>query len=169
MNLEIPSIRLRHRSWPVITFIGTQWSPRRNKGQKMNKNVKFWHSLKVKPGLINLKTGATQWRVGAGRQRGTKVREAGERIREAGDSDPPVSPHHLHKITTIYKAPESFGHLNFPRIPVAPVKFVDRLLLLNVYQQSILQTEGYCRPLEPQCDFFGTLILWLKHLSSIWL
>ena len=120
----------------------------------MNKNVKFWHSLKVKPGLINLKTGATQWRAGVGRQRGTKVREAGERTREAGDSDPPVSPHHLHKITTIYKAPESFGHLNFPRIPVAPVKFVDRLLLLNVYQQSFLQTEGYCRPLEPQCDFF---------------
>ena len=33
------------------------------KGQKMNKNVKFWHSLKIKPGflilLINLKTGAT--------------------------------------------------------------------------------------------------------------
>ena len=96
MNLEIPSIRLRHRSWPVITFIGTQWSPRRNKGQKMNKNVKFWHSLKVKPGflivLINLKTGATQWRAGVGRQRGTKVREAGERTREAGDSDPPVPP-----------------------------------------------------------------------------
>ena len=47
--------------------------------------------------------------------------------------------------TTIYKASESFGHLNFPRIPVAPVKFVDWLLLLNIYQQSILQTEGYCR------------------------
>ena len=34
------------------------------KGQKMNKNVKFWHSLKIKPGflifLINLTTGATQ-------------------------------------------------------------------------------------------------------------
>ena len=34
------------------------------KGQKMNKNVMFWHSLKIKPGflilLINLKTGATQ-------------------------------------------------------------------------------------------------------------
>ena len=28
------------------------------------------------------------------------------------------------------------------------------ILLLNVYQQSFLQTEGYCRPLEPQCDFF---------------
>ena len=110
MNLEIPSIRLRHRSWPVITFIGTQWSPRWNKGQKMNKNVKFWHSLKVKPGflivLINLKTGATQWRAGVGRQRGTKVREAGERTREAGDSDSPVPPppHHLH------------NHLQSPRV-----------------------------------------------------
>ena len=81
-------------------------------------------------------------------------------VQEAGDSDPPVSPPPTPTIfTTIYKAPESFGHLNFPRIPVAPVKFVDRLLLLNVYQQSLLQTEGYCRPLEPQCDFFGTLIL----------
>ena len=38
--------------------------PRQNKGQKMNKNVKFWHNLKVKPGflilLINLKMEATQ-------------------------------------------------------------------------------------------------------------
>ena len=58
--------------------------PRQKKGQKMNKNVKFWHSLKVKPGLINLKTGATQWRAGVGRQRGTKVREAGERGRGNG-------------------------------------------------------------------------------------
>ena len=37
---------------------------KQNKGQKMDKNVKFWHSLKVKPGflilLIILKTGATQ-------------------------------------------------------------------------------------------------------------
>ena len=37
--------------------------PRQNKGQKMNKNVKFWHSLKVKPGFlilfINLKMEAT--------------------------------------------------------------------------------------------------------------
>ena len=36
------------------------------KGQKMNKNVKFWHSLKIKPGflilLINLKTGETKRR-----------------------------------------------------------------------------------------------------------
>ena len=56
--------------------------PRQKKGQKMNKNVKFWHSLKVKPRflilLINLKMEATQWRAGVGRQRGTKVREAGE-------------------------------------------------------------------------------------------
>ena len=40
------------------------YDPPKNKGQKINKNVKFWHSLKVKPGflilLINLKTGATQ-------------------------------------------------------------------------------------------------------------
>ena len=37
---------------------------RQNKGQKINKNVTFWHSLEGKPGflilLINLKTGATQ-------------------------------------------------------------------------------------------------------------
>ena len=62
--------------------------PRRNKGQKMNKNVKFMHSLKVKPRflilLINLKTGATQWGVGVGRQRGTKLREAGERGTRSG-------------------------------------------------------------------------------------
>ena len=166
MNLEIPSIRLRHRSWPVITFIGTQWSPRWNKGQKMNKNVKFWHSLKVKPGLINLKTGATQWRVEAGRQRGTKLREAGERIREAGDSDPPVSPHHLHNHL---QSPRVLWSFELSKDSSCSRLFVDRLLLLNVYQQSFLQTEGYCRPLEPQCNFFGTLILWLKHLSSIWL
>ena len=63
--------------------------PPPEEGQKMNNNVKFWHSLQVKPGLlillINLKTEATQWRVGVGRQRGTKVREA-------EDSDLPVSP-----------------------------------------------------------------------------
>ena len=166
MNLEIPSIRLRHRSWPVITFIGTQWSPRWNKGQKMNKNVKFWHSLKVKPGLINLKTGAPEegWESGG---KGAQNYGRRENVYGKRETLTPLSPPTI--FTTIYKAPESFGHLNFPRIPVAPVKFVDRLLLLNVYQQSFLQTEGYCRPLEPQCDFFGTLILWLKHLSSIWL
>ena len=36
-------------------------TPRQNKGQETNKDVKFWHSLKVKPGflilLTNLKTG----------------------------------------------------------------------------------------------------------------
>ena len=45
----------------------------------MNMNIKFWHSLKVKPGflilLINLKTGATQWRAGVGRQRGKGEKE----------------------------------------------------------------------------------------------
>ena len=62
----------------------------------MNNNVKFWHSLKVKPGLliflISLKTGATLWRVGVGRQRGTKVREAGERGTGSGRLWPPCSP-----------------------------------------------------------------------------
>ena len=68
--------------------------PPPEEGQKMNNNVKFWHSLQVKPGLlillINLKTEATQWRVGVGRQRGTKVREA-------EDLDPPVPPPPPHK------------------------------------------------------------------------
>ena len=91
---------------------------------------------------------------GSREAKGHKSTGGGRTYTGSGRLWPPCLPHHLHKITTIYKAPESFGHLNFPRIPVAPVKFVDRLLLLNVYQQSFLQTEGYCRPLEPQCDFF---------------
>ena len=70
--------------------------PHQNKGQKMNKNVKFWHSLKVKPRflilLINLKTGATQWGVGVGRQRGTKLREAGERGTGSGETLTPLFP-----------------------------------------------------------------------------
>ena len=60
----------------------------------MNKNVKFWHSLKVKPGflilLINLKTEATQWRKG-----GKGAQTYGRRenvVREAGDSKPPCPP-----------------------------------------------------------------------------
>ena len=80
----------------LINFHRVPIIPRQNKGQKMNKNVKFWHSLKVKPGflilLINLKTGATQWRAGVGRQRGTKVREAGERGTGNGRLWPPVPP-----------------------------------------------------------------------------
>ena len=48
---------------------GTQWTKKMN--QKMNKNAKFWHSLKVTLGclilLINLNTGAILWRVGVGR------------------------------------------------------------------------------------------------------
>ena len=68
----------------------------KHKGQITHKNVKFWHSLKVKPGflilLINLKTGATQWRAGVGRQRGTKVRGAGERGTESGRLWPPCPP-----------------------------------------------------------------------------
>ena len=41
-------------NWPVITFIGTQWFSCQNKGQKMNKNVTFWQSLKVKLGFLVL-------------------------------------------------------------------------------------------------------------------
>ena len=87
-------VKLSLRKLTCNNFHRVPMIPRQNKGQKMNKNVKFWHSLKVKPGflilLINLKTGATQWRVGVGRQRGTKVREAGERGRGNGRLWPPV-------------------------------------------------------------------------------
>ena len=69
----------------------------------MNKNVKFWHSLKVKPGflilLINLKTEATQWRKG-----GKGAQTYGRRenvVREAGDSKPPCPPPYL-LMRTIY-------------------------------------------------------------------
>ena len=87
-------VKLSLRKLTCNNFHRVPMIPRQKKGQKMNKNVKFWHSLKVKPGflivLINLKTGATQWRAGVGRQRGTKVREAGERGRGNGRLGPPV-------------------------------------------------------------------------------
>ena len=44
-------------------------TPRQNKGQETNKDVTFWHSLKVKPGflilLTNLKTGGIRQNKGA--------------------------------------------------------------------------------------------------------
>ena len=170
MNLEIPSIRLRHRSWPVITFIGTQWSPAETKARKWTRMLSFGTVWKLNPGFWSSWLTWRREQHNEGRESGGKgAQKYGRRENVHGKRETltPLSPPPPTIFTTIYKAPESFGHLNFPRIPVAPVKFVDRLLLLNVYQQSLLQTEGYCRPLEPQCD--GTLILWLKHLSSIWL
>ena len=61
----------------------------------MNNNVKFWHSLKVKPRflilLINLKTEQDNegWESG-----GKGAQNYGRRenvVREVGDSDPPLS------------------------------------------------------------------------------
>ena len=51
MNLEIPSIRLRHRSWPVITFIGTQWSPAETKARKWTRMLSFGTVWKLNPGF----------------------------------------------------------------------------------------------------------------------
>ena len=86
----------------------------KNKGQKMNKNVKLWHSLKVKAGflilLINLKTGATQWRMEVGRQRGTKVREAVERGTGLWTSCPPPSPPPLHTHTHTHTHTRTHTH-----------------------------------------------------------
>ena len=86
--------------------------PRQNKGQKMNKNVKFWHNLKVKPRflilLINLKTGEKHnegWESG-----GKGAQKYGRRenvVGETGDSDPlshPPPPHHT-KICADQKFP----------------------------------------------------------------
>ena len=65
----------------------------------MNKNVKFMHSLKVKPRflilLINLKTEQDNegWESG-----GKGAQNYGRRenvVQGAGDSEPPVSPHLL--------------------------------------------------------------------------
>ena len=112
VNLEIPSIRLHHRSWDSMTHSTctiilpclVRCSCRKNLQQrkpfsviqKINKNVKFWHSLKVKPWflilLTNLNTGATQWRVGVGRQRDAKVREAGERGTGSARRENPTPP-----------------------------------------------------------------------------
>ena len=76
--------------------------PHQNKGQKMNKNVKFWHSLKVKPRflilLINLKTEQDNegWESGGkGAQnygrRENVVREAGRLWRPCLPPPPPTN------------------------------------------------------------------------------
>ena len=70
----------------------------------MNKNVKFWHSLKVNPGFWSSRL-ATQWRMGVGRQRGTK-------LREVGDFEPPVPfpPFHTHTHTHAHAPTHTHTH-----------------------------------------------------------
>ena len=81
----------------------------------MNNNVKFWHSLKVKPRflilLINLKTEQDNegWE-----SRGKGAQNYGRRenvVREVGDSDPPVSPHSKNQ-RTFYRL-TTMQHLQF--------------------------------------------------------
>ena len=96
-EFENPSIRLRHRSWPVINFIGTQLSPAELKARKWTRMLSFGTVWKLNPGFWSSWLTWTLERYYEGWESGGKgAQNNGRRenmVREAGDSDPPVSPH----------------------------------------------------------------------------
>ena len=109
MNLEIPSIRLRHRSWPVITFIGTQWSPAETKARKWTRMLSFGTVWKLNPGFWSSWLTWRREQHNEGRESGGKgAQKYGRRENVHGKRETltPLSPppHHLH------------NHLQSPRV-----------------------------------------------------
>ena len=108
MNLEIPSIRLRHRSWPVITFIGTQWSPAETKARKWTRMLSFGTVWKLNPGFWSSWLTWRREQHNEGRESGGKgAQKYGRRENVHGKREtltPLSPPHHLH------------NHLQSPRV-----------------------------------------------------